>query len=263
VRTAGAKREKTDKQKADDRRCNLLKNGEANAWIPAPFLGKCDGHMLGNRRAFCPDAGLSTWAVVRLQRAEIARAAEELERYKSASDERIAAAKLAGDSALADAAHANEEARRLSVQAEELKAANLKLETEIAPRRLSDEQKKGISSALSGFAMRTVRVTSYAQDLEAAVLSLQIVECLGAANIAVDDRRMTESPFGFISFGIFVFGDDPQFVNTIARSLASVGNLRVAVGRPPAQGAMISSGPSDPTTPVAATVLVAAKPLAR
>ena len=67
---------------------------------------------------------------------------------------------------MADAKKEGIEAGKLAgnaiVRAEELRAANLALEAQIAPRRLSAEQKQAISKALASFSGRRVRIKSYA-----------------------------------------------------------------------------------------------------
>ena len=75
-------------------------------------------------------AGAATWAVVKLQRIEIAASKSEFERYKIDAAGKIAVANVVGASALADAAKANK-------RAEELRADNLALQAGVRPRRLS------------------------------------------------------------------------------------------------------------------------------
>jgi len=69
--------------------------------------------------------------------------------------------------------------RRENMQAkkeiEELKSANLALEGEIQPRRLSQSQIIEIGSALSKFAGRKVKVSSHSTDVESAILGAHII----------------------------------------------------------------------------------------
>lgn len=75
---------------------------------------------------------------------EAAAARAELERYKTEAGERATANE-------AETARANEEAKRLSLKTEELRAANLKLEERLTPRKLSEEQVSRIVSKLKPF----------------------------------------------------------------------------------------------------------------
>jgi hypothetical protein len=69
----------------------------------------------------------------------------------------------------------------LESKAEELRNANLKLEEQIAPRRLDDAQRGALIFAMAPFAGKKVRLASYALDLEGAVLTKQIFEALQLA----------------------------------------------------------------------------------
>src|SRR5260370_3946336 len=84
-------------------------------------------------------AGAATWAVVRLQRIEIAESQRELDSYKLTVESKVADAKKEG-------IEAGKTAGNALVRAEELKAANLALEAQIAPRRLTEAQIKLMGS---------------------------------------------------------------------------------------------------------------------
>src|SRR5262245_40376832 len=86
--------------------------------------------------------GVSTWAVVKLQRQEIANSKDELERYKLDAGQRISAANAAGEAAKAAAAEANKKA-----EAERLE--RLKLEAQFAWRRIDDARQAEMISELS------------------------------------------------------------------------------------------------------------------
>ena len=92
-------------------------------------------------------AGLSTWAVVRLQRVEIARSAAELERYIAEAGARISANEV-------ETARANEETERL-------RNANLKLEEKLAPRSLTDEQISRIRDKMVLFSGQKFKALTY------------------------------------------------------------------------------------------------------
>jgi hypothetical protein len=142
---------------------------------------------------------------------------------------------------------------------ENLKAANLALESKIAPRRLTSQQQQSIGSALARFAGRRMRVKSYALDVEAAILGQQIIATLQAANIGGDDRRMSEGAPGAIAIGIHVTGDDKELIDATLAAFSSVG---LAVSPEPVP-IMAGMALSDDGTTVAATVFVGVKPLAQ
>jgi len=135
------------------------------------------------------------------------------------ANERISANETETARAQNDASKANLRAAELANETEALKGANLKLEAQLAPRRLKPEQQQAIASALTKFAGRKVRVKSYALDFEAAVLGQQIIDCLRAARIVVDDNRMSQGALGSIATGIRVTGDDKELARVWTHSL--------------------------------------------
>jgi hypothetical protein len=84
--------------------------------------------------------GVSTWAVVRLQRQELADSMVEFDTYRLETARQIAEANSAGDAAKADAAKANERAVQAQLALEKFRAPRLptpeqlgKLATRIKP----------------------------------------------------------------------------------------------------------------------------------
>src|SRR6185437_209162 len=145
--------------------------------------------------------------------------------------------------------------------AEDEKIARLQLEAQIAPRRLTAAQEKAIATACSQFAGTMVRVVSYSTDVEAAVLSKQIVAALLAAGMKVEDDTLSFMPVGSVSLGVFVHGKDTALVNAMTVILQADGKL--AVGAPNSSnlysaGGISSSFSADPD---ALTVLVGGKPI--
>ena len=175
------------------------------------------------------------------------------------ADRRIEDARSKGDEARSNAARANERATALAKETENLRGANLKLEAQVAPRRLTSQQQQSIGSALARFAGRRMRVKSYALDVEAAILGQQIIATLQAANIGGDDRRMSEGAPGAIAIGIHVTGDDKELIDATLAAFSSVG---LAVSPEPVP-IMAGMALSDDGTTVAATVFVGVKPLAQ
>ncbi|MEH2475895.1 hypothetical protein V1281_002930 [Nitrobacteraceae bacterium AZCC 2161] len=130
-------------------------------------------------------AGLSTWFVVKLQRAEIAQSAIEQTQYKSdaavkveeAKNEGIKAGKAAGDASL--------RAAELEKQAAESKERAAKLELELAkikqPRLLSEERLKPLAEKLKPFASTPFDLAFIPGDPEAAVFGTHIAAMLETA----------------------------------------------------------------------------------
>jgi hypothetical protein len=196
--------------------------------------------------------GAATWAVVRLQRIELAESKRELDEYKLTVEGKVADAKREG-------IEAGKMAGNALVRAEELRAANLALEAQIMPRRLTSQQQQSISSALARFAGRRMRIKSYALDVEAAVLGQQIIATLQAANIGGDDRRMSVGALGAIAIGIHVTGDDKELIDATLAAFSSVG---LAVSPEPVP-IITGMALSDDGTPVAAIIFVGVKPPAQ
>jgi hypothetical protein len=82
------------------------------------------------------------------------------------------------------------------VRAEELRAANLALESQIAPRRLDRAQQQKIADSLVKFAGLPVAVVSYTQDAESAILGQQIMEVLQDARLPPINKLASVSPLG-------------------------------------------------------------------
>jgi hypothetical protein len=82
-------------------------------------------------------AGVATWAVVKLQRVEIANSNREFDEYKIESARQIAQANAAGEAAKAAAAKANVRAAELEKESASLEEDNLSLQISMRPRRLS------------------------------------------------------------------------------------------------------------------------------
>jgi hypothetical protein len=90
-------------------------------------------------------AGAATWAVVRLQRLEIAESNEALERYK-------ADAATALEATRAEAARANESAERLKNETARLQSENLSLQTVLLPRHITLSSASAPNNADTWFA---------------------------------------------------------------------------------------------------------------
>jgi hypothetical protein len=146
-------------------------------------------------------AGLSTWFVVKLQRAEIAQSAIELAQYKSDAAVNVEEAKNEGVNAGKAAGSALVRAAELEKQAQELKAANLKLEAEIAPRNLSPDQQKEIGDALRQFEGTQFVTWLYPSDAESRRLEAQIKTSLGLAGFSFA-QQMSNADAGMLITGV-------------------------------------------------------------
>jgi hypothetical protein len=111
-------------------------------------------------------AAAATWAVVRMQRAELADATVTFDKYKLAADTQIAAAKKEAVETAQNAGNALVRAAALEKEAAELKSANLALEARLAPRRLSGAQSARMSAILAAEPGMKLAVVSRAFDSE-------------------------------------------------------------------------------------------------
>jgi hypothetical protein len=164
--------------------------------------------------------GIATWYVVKLQRVEIEASSKEIE---------------------------------------ELRSANLALEKQISPRRLSAGQQEAIAAALTKFAGRAVDVASYGQEPESWGLAQQILNSLKLAKIKFSDSSSTILIIGGFITGIKVEGTDAELVAAIVVALAENGapadfQLHNSTGSP--MGALAKNPP-----PSAARIFVGIKPM--
>jgi hypothetical protein len=101
----------------------------------------------------------------------------------------------------------------------------------------------------AGFAGKTVRISSYTLDLEASVLTQQLMDCLIASGIKVDNQTASIMPVGTFATGIVVSGSDEIFVDLVTNALAGKAGLTVT-------SRIDSTGENGPD----AIVLVGVKP---
>jgi hypothetical protein len=146
---------------------------------------------------------------------------------------------------------------------EALRQDNLKLEAQIAPRRLSDEDAKKITEQLRQFSGRTVRVVSYTGDAESAILAFQIAHCVSLASLKLDDELLSVQPFRNLAMGIFIDGTNRALRAAIFRALQAAG-MHPIMGDPKMgvdSFAMTSAG-VDLAKPEDVDVFVGVKPIA-
>jgi hypothetical protein len=143
------------------------------------------------------------------------------EAIRSDADARIEEAKAA-------AAQANQRAAEAQYAAEREQVERLRLEAQIAPRRLAATQQHAITQAASRFRGRAVGVVSYGMDPEGAVLAAQIIHSLREAGMNVHDARLSQMSFGGLKFGVHVTGTEEDLVDGLSAILRSDGGLVVA-----------------------------------
>lgn len=133
--------------------------------------------------------GIATYAVVQLQRQEIAASKDEFERYKLDAGQSIAEA----------GARAAE--------------ANLELEKFKAPRRLELAQQNRIKEKLKGFHGTTFEIVTYPYEPEPAALSRDIVETLKGAAWVFNPNNHKNSLLSPVS-GVTITVGMPSNANT-------------------------------------------------
>jgi hypothetical protein len=117
------------------------------------------------------------------------------------------------------------EIERLKKIAVQERTARLKLEAQISPRWITDENVDKIVVALKPFSGKTVRLESYILDVESALLGRRIEPVFRVAGLKVDPALMTREGAGGIALGVHVTGMNADLVNAIVASLNAAGIL--------------------------------------
>lgn len=117
--------------------------------------------------------------------------------------EKDKASKLELATANENAALANERAAGLAKETEALRAANLKLEEALAPRRITGEQRVALVEAFSKFSGHKVQVSSYALDAEGLLLGHALIEIMQEAGVSASGLT-TVVPITTLRAGIHV-----------------------------------------------------------
>jgi hypothetical protein len=148
-------------------------------------------------------------------------------------------------------------------RAAKLEAANLALEAQLAPRRLTAQTCSALKPLWQPFAGRKVFIQSFAMDLEAAILVKQLATCLNEAGMTAIGAAGLVIPFGATVDGIHVSAADDSFSSAIATSLREVAKLKAAVSdqaRLPV-GERIPGGDGKPVAADSLGILIGAKPI--
>lgn len=156
-------------------------------------------------------------------------------------------------------ARAKEAARDLEVE----RFLRLRLEAQVAPRRLTPEQQDALTAALGVLSGRRVRVKSYSLDVEAAVLAKMIIECFKQAGWSVDDNTLSQGALGVVITGVLVEGSMGAYqdgvANTVLSALRAAAGLDAVFGSVPQPAGVFQP---DDGTMVHAIVFVGVKPIA-
>jgi hypothetical protein len=188
-------------------------------------------------------------------------AAEARERVAKAEEGTAIALKKAKEAEMqalkfeASIASSNARAEEAKQLAEREKLERLKLEAQVAPRRLNVEQQKAITASLKGFNGRTVRLATYQFDVDAGLLATQVKPALQQAGILVEDNISRVFLIGGFAVGIHIAGPtaEQDLVKALTESLMRDGKL-----------AAYNRGTTQPPGVVSAdkvTVLIGPKPL--
>jgi hypothetical protein len=172
-------------------------------------------------------------------------------------------ARLSADAEAAKAQIAVAQARASEAdqKAERERLERVKLEAIVAPRHLTDDEKKEIIAALRPFAGQRVVVTSWSLDGEAWIIGQEIGECLTAAGITPIDDRGKFSAIGGYRFGIEVGGNSPELISAIVAALRDDGKLQ-DVSENADTAKMVLTAPEVRGIPnVAAAIFIGTKPL--
>lgn len=158
-------------------------------------------------------------------------------------------------------AEADQRVAEANKVAERERVERLRLEAEIAPRRLTPSQEVAIAMACDQFRGRPVKVVSYAMDAEGAVLAKQIIASLQLAGMAVSDSTASLQSIGGFSLGIHITGTKPNLISCIRESLSMTGHLMVAPPNTEAAGGFIMGTGGGKGAVPDATILVGVKPV--
>jgi hypothetical protein len=202
-------------------------------------------------------AGAATWAVVRLQRIELAESRQEFDRYKVESGREISAANAMGENAKAESekAHADIAKANVAIAEADARAAEARAEQErlkqiVSWRVLSSEALAILADRLKGGG--SANLTYAANDPEALYLWTQISKAFPQpAWKMIAQARTYEGTF---HAGIFINGPDTQDTRTIRNAFKAAD---IAFGTQELGSPHMFFG--DPDIPNAPTVFIASR----
>jgi hypothetical protein len=198
----------------------------------------------------------ATAGVIVVQKREALAASNALARYKLEAGEKIAEARSIASKAV-------ERAAGFEKDAEALKAANLKLEAVIAPRRLLPRQQAAITAALESFRGKKIRLVSYSLDTEGEVFAGQVRDALKPV-LQIDDWVGDETAGNGFVKGISVTGKNEALVRALVDAFRAAGieGIDTKPLPPPQFVAIVTEGSRQPAPDAEVEVIVGVKPLA-
>lgn len=179
------------------------------------------------------------------------------------ANEKAAQANEQAEDAEAGAAIAKQNAADANLKAESERLDRLKLEKQLAPRRLDGDQMTALSKAFAPLKGKLVRVASYSMDIESEIVAMQIKGSLETAGATVLNDISAEVPTGNIEIGVIVAGSDFGLRRTVGFSLGDA--IRQDVEERPLNdipyGPMHFTRPSNPSGSPVVTIFVGRKSL--
>lgn len=202
---------------------------------------------------------LAAIAVVVTTRVALVKAkqlAEVQSQLLAAKDSQLALDLRAKDEKIEEAkANANEAMQR----AESERLERVKLEALIAPRSLSIEQQRQLSTKLSRFAGDKVVVASLAESGEPLWIAEQLINSLTTSGIVVVDMRGGYSSISGFSFGIHLGGSNRDLIKLLETELRADGQ-EVSSDTTWAKG-ILTTPDMRPIEGAAAAIFVGTKPI--
>ena len=221
--------------------------GLVTAWKLSNINNRLNDHLRGEVAGAQEKAGQAMTAFANAQtRLEEGKARTAL--AEKAAAEALKKANEAEGHALkfkAEIASSNARAEEAKLLAERERSERVKLEANVAPRRLTQQQQNAMAKSLRQFKGRSVTVVTDTLDVEAAFLAKQLMIALEAAGIVIEDKVANILTAGSFYSGIFVSGpvDAQDFLRELVSSIERDGNLAA------------SNNESKPIVPVAISKL--------
>jgi len=164
--------------------------GLVTAWKLSNINNRLNDHLRGEVAGAQEKAGQAMTAFANAQtRLEEGKARTAL--AEKAAAEALKKANEAEGHALkfkAEIASSNARAEEAKLLAERERSERVKLEANVAPRRLTQQQQNAMAKSLRQFKGRSVTVVTYTLDVEAAFLAKQLMIALEAAGIVIEDK---------------------------------------------------------------------------
>ena len=221
--------------------------GLVTAWKLSNINNRLNDHLRGEVAGAQEKAGQAMTAFANAQtRLEEGKARTAL--AEKAAAEALKKANEAEGHALkfkAEIASSNARAEEAKLLAERERSEKVRLEANVAPRRLTQQQQNAMAKSLRQFKGRSVTVVTDTLDVEAAFLAKQLMIALEAAGIVIEDEVANILTAGSFYSGIFVSGpvDAQDFLRELVSSIERDGNLAA------------SNNESKPVVPVAISKL--------